>query len=84
MHFYTESWNATNKSSLFDAKFFEFEEFSIEPFFVVASSLSTLWGECFGIFSRDWSLGEKTPESKLLLHLFSEKCDSKLHTLEPT
>ena len=33
MHFYTESWNATNKSSLFDAKFFEFEEFSIEPFF---------------------------------------------------
>ena len=34
MHFYTESWNATNKSSLFDAKFFEFEEFSIEPFFL--------------------------------------------------
>ena len=34
MRFYTESWNATNKSSLFDAKFFEFEEFSIEPFFL--------------------------------------------------
>ena len=34
MHFYTESWNATNKNCLFDAKFFEFEEFSIEPFFL--------------------------------------------------
>ena len=33
MHFYTESWNATNKSCLFDAKFFEFEEFSIDTFF---------------------------------------------------
>ena len=31
--FYLEGWNATNKSCLFYAKFFEFEEFSIESFF---------------------------------------------------
>ena len=31
--FYTERINVTNKSCLFDAKFFEFEEFSIVPFF---------------------------------------------------
>ena len=33
-HFYTRRRNATNKSCLFDAKFFEFEEFSIDPFFL--------------------------------------------------
>ena len=32
--FYTGRRNATNKSCLFDAKFFEFEEFSIDPFFL--------------------------------------------------
>ena len=32
-HFYTGRRNATNKSCLFDAKFFEFEEFSIDTFF---------------------------------------------------
>ena len=31
--FYLEGRNATNKSCLFYAKFFEFEEFSIVPFF---------------------------------------------------
>ena len=31
--FYLQGWNAANKSCLFYAKFFEFEEFSIEPFF---------------------------------------------------
>ena len=34
MHFYTESWNATNKSCLFDAKFFEFEVKTYSPFFL--------------------------------------------------
>ena len=33
MRFYTGRRNATNKSCLFDAKFFEFEEFSIDTFF---------------------------------------------------
>ena len=28
LHFYLEGWNASNKSCLFYAKFFEFEEFS--------------------------------------------------------
>ena len=32
--FYTGRQNATNKSCLFDAKFFEFEEFSIDTFFL--------------------------------------------------
>ena len=30
--FYLVGWNVTNKSCLFNAKFFEFEEFSIVPF----------------------------------------------------
>ena len=42
MRFYTGRKNFYNKNCLFDAKFFEFEEFSIVPFFVVASSLSIL------------------------------------------
>ena len=33
MRFYTGRRNATNKSCLFDAKFFEFEEFSVDTFF---------------------------------------------------
>ena len=32
-----------NKNCLFDAKFFEFEEFTIGPFFIVASSLSIIY-----------------------------------------
>ena len=45
MRFYLEGRNATNKSCLFYAKFFEFEEFSQAPFFWVASCLSTLCSE---------------------------------------
>ena len=35
--------NFINKKGLFYAKFFEFEEFSMVPFFVVASSLSIIY-----------------------------------------
>ena len=42
MRFYLEGRNVINKKGLFDAKFFEFEEFSQAPFFWVASSLSIL------------------------------------------
>jgi hypothetical protein len=34
MRFYAGGKNFTNKKGLFYAKFFEFEEFSIEPFFL--------------------------------------------------
>ena len=52
---YTESWNATNKSSLFEAKFFEFEEFSIDTFFLgsiqpqhaVCSAKSSHWPDWY-------------------------------------
>ena len=40
--FYTGRKNFINEKGLFYAKIFEFEEFSIIPFFVVASSLSIL------------------------------------------
>jgi hypothetical protein len=42
MRFYAGGRNVINKKGLFYAKFFEFEEFTIEPFFIVASSLSIL------------------------------------------
>ena len=41
-HCYTGRKNFINEKGLFYAKIFEFEEFSIIPFFVVASSLSIL------------------------------------------
>ena len=40
--FYTGRKNFINKKGLFYAKFLEFEEFSVIPFFIVASSLSIL------------------------------------------
>ena len=43
LRFYTGRKSFTNKNCLFYAKFFEFEQFSIVPFFLVASSLSMLW-----------------------------------------
>ena len=39
----TQEEKLYNKNCLFDANFFEFEEFTIDPFFVVAFSLSILW-----------------------------------------
>ena len=43
MRFYLERRNVTNKKGVFYANFFEFEEFSIVSFFVVAFSLSILY-----------------------------------------
>ena len=42
-HFYVDWYNFYNKNCLFDANFFEFEVKSYSPFFLVASSLRTLW-----------------------------------------
>ena len=56
MRFYTGRRNVTNKSCLFYANFFEFEEFSISPFFIVASSLSTLWAiQYISSYSKKWA-----------------------------
>ena len=46
MRFYTGRRNVNNKKGLFYVKFFDLKSFSIIFFFVVASSLSTLWIKC--------------------------------------
>ena len=70
MRFYTGRRNATNKSCLFDAKFFEFEEFSIDTFF--CSSIQPQHAVICFLFSEFFNNSKK----KFLKHAASTK-DSK-------